>query len=598
MGGPIAACRRAPNEWMGGPLGGALLLAVCVLALLPGLMLLPPVDRDESRFAQASRQMLESDDVSGWIVPRIGDRPRLNKPPLVYWLQAASSAVLGVEDPLMARNGPGLPTGDIWPFRLPSFLCGVIAALVTWRIGLSMFPRAARIGLLAGAMLGCSVVVMWDARQARADQLLLAMTTASMWALWKCWDRGSKPGPREDTRSGAIAAPFALWLFIGLGVMAKGPITPMVAGLTALALAVTSGKWKWLLSLRPAFGAAIVLLLVGPWVWLVAREVGWDRYIATVIDETFGRSVSSAEGHWGPPGYHLLLLPAMFWPGSMLTAAGIVLAWRTAREGAPRRWRFSSAAPAEAFLLAWLIPSWIVFEVVSTKLPHYTLPLYPALALLSARAVCAATTGGAVALGLDRRGARWGLVIFMALGVLLVCSGPVLLARLGGFIAAPPWTIVMGASIGIGAGLLLFTGLSLMRGRFLAAQCLAIAAAMTASASIFGVILPRLGSLWISSRLVNAVYTIEGWQQRPLGAVGYHEDSLTFLTAARVERLRLEALADWLDEHPGGLVVIPTVRVEAAESLVGAPLTSLRYVAGFNYSKGRTEELVIVERSR
>ncbi len=616
----------SPNEsWSdgaggrsGGWLGGLALVALCLLALMPGLRDLPPVDRDESRFAQASRQMLESGTLEGWVVPRVGDRPRLNKPPLIYWLQSASASLFGSENPDAERNPLRLPTGNIWPFRLPSVLCAILAALLTWRLGLSMFPRDPRVGWLAGAMLACSVMVMWDARQARADQLLLAVTTASMWALWECWkrlgatasgaslraqsavagalDRPPRPTPSR-TQSLAVA-PLALWLLVALGVMSKGPITPMIVALTAITLAASTRRWRWLLSLRPLLGVVVIALIVGPWVALVAREVGWQNYLSIIADETLGRSVSSAEGHWGPPGYHLLLLPVLFWPGSMLTAAGIALAWKRIRSGSRDRWsRFSAERPAELFLLAWLIPSWLVFEVISTKLPHYTLPLYPALAILSARAVCFTVTrpDGPALLGLNRRPARIGLALWIIIGVLIASTAPTVLARLGGFVATTPWKIIMGAAVGVGAALIISAARSLSKRRYLLAQSLAVIASIIASATTFGLVLPRLNALWISSRLVSAIDSIDAHATRPLAAVGYHEDSLTFLTHARVTRLRFDALPGWLASHGNGLVILPTTRVEAAEELLGRPLTILRRTTGFNYSKGEWADLVIAE---
>jgi len=84
--------RRLARSWKAGGLG---LIVLCLLVYIPGLWTIPPVDRDESRFAQASRQMLESGTLEGWVVPMVQDRPRLNKPPLIYWLQAGSAYVLG-----------------------------------------------------------------------------------------------------------------------------------------------------------------------------------------------------------------------------------------------------------------------------------------------------------------------------------------------------------------------------------------------------------------------------------------------------------------------------------------------------------------------
>jgi 4-amino-4-deoxy-L-arabinose transferase-like glycosyltransferase len=249
------------------------------------------------------------------------------------------------------------------------------------------------------------------------------------------------------------------------------------------------------------------------------------------------------------------------------------------------------------FLFAWLIPSWLVFEIISTKLPHYTLPLYPALALLSARAVCFASTdaGAAEALGVHRRAAKIGLALWAFIGLLLAASAPTILARLGGFVAPTPLKAVMGAAVGIGAALIVLSASALTKRRYLLAQSLAIIAAVVASATTFGLVLPRLNALWVSSRVVNAIHSIDAAGTRPLAAVGYHEDSLTFLTHARVTRLRLEGLPAWLASNGNGLIIVPALRVEDAERLVQRPLTTLRRSTGFNYSKGEWVDLVIVE---
>ena len=131
MGGSVERHKRKPA--VGWEL--ILVLAVSAAALLPGVGLpglggLPVVDRDEARFAQASRQMLESSTLEGWIVPRVGDRPRLNKPPLIYWMQSGVAWVATGGDPSMDR---------IWMYRLPSVLAALFAAGLTWWLGRRMF---------------------------------------------------------------------------------------------------------------------------------------------------------------------------------------------------------------------------------------------------------------------------------------------------------------------------------------------------------------------------------------------------------------------------------------------------------------------------
>ncbi|HVZ94490.1 MAG TPA: glycosyltransferase family 39 protein, partial [Phycisphaerales bacterium] len=554
-------------------MGGIALVVLCCGLYLPGVWSIPPVDRDESRFAQASAQMLASGTVEGWVVPRIQEKPRLNKPPLIYWLQATSAGGFGVEKDMHRGDaesaekkreliskattggtagdeaGP-LPTAGIWAYRLPSVVCAIVAVLLTWRIGVRMFdPRAAWLG---AALLGACVMELWDARQARADQLLLATTTATMLALWNLWDSRNK-----ENRGGASRAAL-FWLVLALGVMSKGPITPMIAALTAVCLGVTTGEWGWLKRMRPLIGLLIVVAVVGPWVFLVAREVGFSRYFSIVIDETVGRSAVAKEGHWGPPGYHAVMLAVMFWPGSLLAAAAVGRAWKKARAftaeaqrtqrqksgkeefnsgradargGLGHRLRVAlrmNSARPETFLLCWIVPSWIVFEIVGTKLPHYTLPLYPAIALLTGRAIFAADAGRLP--GARGLGAKLGLGIWLAIGAAIGIVGP-LIAWWNDWIEPPinQQAIVMASMFAL---LMLVCVSNLLgrrpggaheRGRFVAAHLSAIGATVVASALAFGSLLPVASPLWITSRLMRDIEHIDPFGERPIAAIGYSE---------------------------------------------------------------------------
>ncbi|MBX3406104.1 MAG: glycosyltransferase family 39 protein [Phycisphaeraceae bacterium] len=548
-------CRR----WSGAGLG---LVLLCMAVYVPGLWNIPPVDRDEARFAQASRQMWESGD---FIVPRIQDRPRLNKPPLVYWLQCASVAAFGDE--------PGRwPNGNIWVFRVPSALCALASVLLTWRIGLRMLdPRAAALG---AALLAVCPMVAWDAHQARADQLLLLTVIGAQGALWSCW---------SDVRRGRRAATGAwvgLWVWFGLGILAKGPITPMIVILTIAALCWHSRSCRWIAGLRPAVGIPIVCAIVAPWVVAVGMQVGWSNYLHTVWDETIGRSAGAKEGHWGPPGYHLVLLCVLFWPGVMLTGLAVRRAWKLRRHG------------PELFLLAWIIPSWLVFEIVSTKLPHYTMPLYPAVALLSARAVLAADTRRLA--GLREFGTRIGLFLWVVIGVGIMAAGIALLEILArrGIDVRSELAVLMLWYLFIGMAMF-WSARSLWRGRFLRAQGHALLAAVLLLMLYMQTVIPAANQL--STRVVDEIERIDPAGLRPLGAVGYHEDSLIFLTRGRVERVGDGELSSWIESRSAGEegahpLVIRRVNPGDLDAQV-----YLAEIEGLNYSRGRFETVQIVD---
>lgn len=561
---------------------------------LPGLFTMPVVDRDEARFIQASRQMLDSGTVEGWVIPRVQDDPRLNKPPAIYWAQAGSAALFA---------GGDTERDAAWMYRLPSALFATLSVLMVWRIGVLLFPgrHAEGIGAMAGAMLAVAPVIAWEARQGRSDQLLLTCTLAAMWALAAIWMRVS------GGRSVPLRLGVALWLAVGAGVLAKGPITPMVVVLCVLMLCIVRGRWRWVSAMRPLLGIAIVVAMVLPWVLLVMREVGTVNYASIVYDEVLGRSGAAKEGHWGPPGYHLILMPVLFWPGSMLTGIAFVRAWKRAfidrraeldpdlsTPGRLRRFFRHFIGPwsgrdAELFLIAWALPAWIVFELVATKLPHYTMPLYPALALISARAVFAAASG---AMGdLRKATIRFGLNAWVVIGALIGVAAPLTLLLIGGGVTNLQTTIPGVALMLFCAVALFLTAKALVNDRFMPAQRRAIAAGALAMIALAGVVIPGSSRVWISDRAASAMLEIDAGRDLPLATVGFREDSLVFNTRGRIKRMREDDLKAWLPRNPGGLLLADAEHFERHS----AQLRELRRLRGFNYSKFRRVELIIAE---
>jgi 4-amino-4-deoxy-L-arabinose transferase-like glycosyltransferase len=335
----------------------AVLVLVSLISFLPGFFHIPPVDRDEARFAQATKQMIESGD---YIDIRFQNEVRYKKPVGIYWLQA------GV---VRAADAVGLSNAHstIWLYRVPSLIGAIGAVLLTYWTALAFVTR--RGAVLAGLMVATCALLNVEARLAKTDAVLLICCVAAMGVMARAYLTQST-GRDIPWRHAVL-----LWTALGGGILLKGPLILMVVGLAALALAIADRSARWLMRLRPMVGVLWVLLLVLPWFVAIMSRAGEEFLQESVGQDLLAKIFRGQETHGAPPGYYLLLFWVTFWPAAPLAAVAAPAVWRHRRE-LPMR-----------FLLAWLVPCWIVFELVVTKLPHYVLPLYPAIAILIAREI-------------------------------------------------------------------------------------------------------------------------------------------------------------------------------------------------------------------
>jgi len=334
------------------------LLLVCLLGFLPGIFQIPPVDRDEAYFAQATKQMIETGD---YVDIRYQDDVRYRKPVGIYWLQAAvvnTASALGVPN---ART-------SIWLYRLPSLIGAIGAVLATYWCALAFVSR--RGAVLAALMMMSSSILGVEARLAKTDAVLLFTVVAAMAVLARVYLAPRRGDPQPGWGQLAI-----FWTALAVGILIKGPMILIVVGLAAAALVVLDRSARWLLALRPLPGLLWLFLLVLPWFIAIYARVGTQFLIGSVGEDMLAKVASPQETHGAPPGLYLILFFVTFFPASILAGLAAPAVWAVRRE------------PVARFLLAWLLPSWIVFELVVTKLPHYVMPLYPAIAILIAGAV-------------------------------------------------------------------------------------------------------------------------------------------------------------------------------------------------------------------
>src|ERR1700759_3201441 len=226
-------------------------LVLCgLLIFLPGFFNIPPIDRDEARFAQATKQMVETGD---FVDIRFQDDVRYKKPVGIYWLQSAA---------VESAAALGLPRAQlrIWLYRIPSLIGAIGAVLGTYWTALAFVTRR---GAILAALIMCSSVLLGvEARLAKTDAMLLLTVTFAMGAMarvYLSWQRG------EDPEHPPWSWPVIFWTALAGGILLKGPLILMFAGLTIVMLAILDRNASWLWRLRPVWGLMWMLVLVLPW---------------------------------------------------------------------------------------------------------------------------------------------------------------------------------------------------------------------------------------------------------------------------------------------------------------------------------------------
>ncbi|HEX6865880.1 MAG TPA: glycosyltransferase family 39 protein, partial [Caulobacteraceae bacterium] len=341
------------DAWSRGWRGPVLAALVALIAGLPGVFAMPPLDRDESRFAQATAQMLETGD---FVDISFQDQPRYKKPVGIHWLQAISVATLS-----------DVADREIWAYRIPSLLGAMLAAAAcAWGAAVFLGPR---LGLFAGGLLGASFLLSSEAFIAKTDAMLCGLVTLAAAAMARMYF-AARGGPQVTRRTRLL-----FWLALAGSILIKGPVGPAVIALTALALWGWDRDGAWLKKIGWGWGLVLTLAVVGPWAVAITVATDGAFWGAAIGGDLAPKLVSGHERHGGPFGYHTLLSFLLIFPASLLLPAALVRGWRDRLE------------PGVRFAICWLIPTWLMFELLPTKLAHYTLPAYGALAWLMASAM-------------------------------------------------------------------------------------------------------------------------------------------------------------------------------------------------------------------
>jgi 4-amino-4-deoxy-L-arabinose transferase-like glycosyltransferase len=531
----------------------ALLLLLCLAAWLPGFFTIPPLDRDESRFAQASKQMLETHN---FVDIRFGVEPRYKKPVGIYWLQAASTAAAGAV------------TGDerrdhIWTYRIPSLIgASAAVALTFWCASAFLSAEGA---FLSALLLGLTLLLCAESKIAKTDAVLLATVVGAQGVLLRAYLSRDPAGPPLSRNLALLG-----WTSFAIGILIKGPVIVGVIGATVAVLALWDREWRWLGRIRPLWGLPLTLLIVLPWLVAIALQ-SHGAFYEQALGHDFGAKLAGGqESHGQPPGYYLLLTVASFWPATLFLIPAVAAAILGHRQ------------PAARFLLAWAGATYLLFEIVPTKLPHYVLPAYPALAMMAGAFASAVR---------EDHQPQWLRLlpkisaIYFLVGAAMLVAGAILLPLYYG--TGTTWGLIAAAAapavLAIAAALAAWRGARGIAAALVTATALAIYAVLTLDTA------PRLDQFTLSPREAAMVARHLRRGDPPPVLAGYTEPSALFLIGTQTQLTDGYGAAE-IGAAQGGLVAVqdgqrPAFLAHLAE--LEADAVPLDGVSGFNYSRGR-----------
>jgi 4-amino-4-deoxy-L-arabinose transferase-like glycosyltransferase len=422
--------RSASGAWLRDLL---LLTMVLGIPFFQYLGRLPLIDPDEGRYAEIPREMLERGDL---ITPTLNYVKYFEKPPLLYWLNAASLKIFGVNE---------------FGARFPSALCGLLTVLATYIIARQLYGR--RTALISALILGTSAGFVLQSRIILTDMLLTFCLTAALGSFIVA-------AAREGRRSRALPW-YLFYLFCALATLAKGLIGMLFPAGIIFFYLLLSRRWRLLSEMRLVPGLLLFLAVAAPWFVAVSlRNPEFARFF--FIHEHFERFTSTVHGRYQPPWFFVPVLLGTMLPWSFFIPGALSRAWRD---------RHHDEGRAGLYLLIWTALIFLFFSKSNSKLIPYILPIFPPLAILIGQRIDVLSDGR----GREMKGAA------IALGLALLVLGAAVLgyawlpqavsfltgqlpgwsAPLSQFIRhAPSFSLVASLTLG---GLFLFQGVGALR---------------------------------------------------------------------------------------------------------------------------------------
>ena len=331
--------------------GRTLLLLALLAAAWIGPLDAPRLfEPDEGRYGEIPREMVATGD---WVTPRLDGIKYFEKPPLQYWAGAVAQSAFG----------PAAWTVRLWPC-----LTGLLGLFLTYALARRLHDR--RTAWLAVIIQGGALMYFALARFATLDMGLSSMLQLALCALVLLVHRTPGAAPARSR------APMLLGLGIALAVLSKGLVGLVIPAAAGALYLLCTRDWRLPWRAQPWWSLLALAVIAAPWFVLVSRRNPEFAHFF-FIHEHVERYLTRVHERYQPPWFFVPVLVAGFLPWTTLLPQALRQGWRAARDG----------DRASAMLLSWALVVFVFFSLSQSKLVPYILPMFPALALLTARAL-------------------------------------------------------------------------------------------------------------------------------------------------------------------------------------------------------------------
>ncbi len=543
------------------------LIILIILALISGQYSIPPIDRDEARFAQASSQMIQSGD---YVNIKFQDEIRAKKPIGIYWLQAFSGKIFGQE--------------NIGSYRIPSLLSSIITLVFVGLITKLILPLYHT--LIVTLLFASSIVFMGEAHLAKTDATLLCLICVQQYFLLKIIL------DQDNTFKVKYLYPTLVWLAFSFGVLVKGPLSIAMLFTTVIAFSIIQQSISLIISLRPILGFLICTLVILPWFFAIDEATNGMFLQKAFQEDFFSKLKSGQEGHGALPGTHLLTLSISIWPIATFLPCLILFCLQ------------NKTNIIIKFLICWIIPFWVIIEIIPTKLFHYPLPVLPAIAILAIGGLFQFKSNIKKIKNVLLRKITYFSSVLFSFGGIILSGGIFYISskfNIGNDFILTFLTILL-VLIGIVIFILSLTLIFNFKIIYLdvSKNFYNILLVIIALGSIFNIInynfvLPKLDYLHPSKIIIKKLKKVKA---DAVASSGYHEPSLVFLLNGNVLLSNPHEVAIFMAEGKNNVALIEKSDLKQfleTTNDLNLKIKEISTVKGFNIAKGRHVEIYIFQ---